>query len=235
MIDVFNSQAGRAVVQGGSPNKRKSPVSKSNRRHSNSEVSKLLLNHDSDNGNADGKFLTWQNERNNFLCMVPCVNKRDDTNDSGLCDIIVDTDENRNIKSKGKLTRRIVGTKSLQEGNEADDLLPENFGNQADLAEDARIDEKILRLKSHYERGFVADEKCDILRRMLTGFLSGLMFTKTKTRSKWRKRKSSDDLYREASMVLGIPCEMTDSCRCLECQVGIYNMYIWNIHLFCFR
>jgi hypothetical protein len=47
----------------------------------------------------------------------------------------------------------------------------------------------------------------------------------SKTRRKER-RKSSTELYREAAALLGLTCNMNDSCRCIECQVRVlYNSY----------
>lgn len=34
-----------------------------------------------------------------------------------------------------------------------------------------------------------------------------------------RQRKSSAELYKEAVEILGLTCSLTDSCRCLDCQV----------------
>lgn len=34
-----------------------------------------------------------------------------------------------------------------------------------------------------------------------------------------RQRKSSAELYKEAAEILGLTCSMTDSCRCIDCQV----------------
>ncbi|CAB3367433.1 Hypothetical predicted protein [Cloeon dipterum] len=33
------------------------------------------------------------------------------------------------------------------------------------------------------------------------------------------KRRSSTELYREAAAIWGLTCRMSDSCRCLDCQV----------------
>ena len=32
-------------------------------------------------------------------------------------------------------------------------------------------------------------------------------------------QKSSKELYREAAQMLGMSCEFTENCRCLDCQV----------------
>lgn len=32
-------------------------------------------------------------------------------------------------------------------------------------------------------------------------------------------QKSSKELYREAAQMLGMTCEFTENCRCLDCQV----------------
>lgn len=34
-----------------------------------------------------------------------------------------------------------------------------------------------------------------------------------------RRRKSSTELYKEAVEILGLTCSLTDSCRCIDCQV----------------
>lgn len=34
-----------------------------------------------------------------------------------------------------------------------------------------------------------------------------------------RRRKSSAELYKEAVEILGLTCSLTDSCRCIDCQV----------------
>lgn len=34
-----------------------------------------------------------------------------------------------------------------------------------------------------------------------------------------RQRKSSAELYKEAVEILGLTCSLTDSCRCIDCQV----------------
>jgi hypothetical protein len=40
------------------------------------------------------------------------------------------------------------------------------------------------------------------------------------------RRKSSTELYREAAALLGLTCSMSDSCRCIECQVMLlYNSF----------
>lgn len=36
---------------------------------------------------------------------------------------------------------------------------------------------------------------------------------------KLSKTKSSKELYREAAQMLGMSCEFTENCRCLDCQV----------------
>lgn len=40
--------------------------------------------------------------------------------------------------------------------------------------------------------------------------------------SRWRRQnqKSSSELYREAAQMLGLSCTLSDSCRCLDCQVS---------------
>lgn len=88
--------------------------------------------------------------------------------------------------------------------------------------EEVRISDKVHSRSADNnlakERRF-SDEKCDILRRIVSGFLGGWTTRSVVDIARWRKRKSSEELYREASLALGIPCELTDSCRCLECQV----------------
>lgn len=88
--------------------------------------------------------------------------------------------------------------------------------------EEVRISDKVHSRSTDRnlakERRF-SDEKCDILRRIVSGFLGGWSTGSVVDIARWRKRKSSEELYREASLALGIPCELTDSCRCLECQV----------------
>lgn len=217
VVDVFNSPAGRAVISNCSPAKMRSPVFKTNKRSGNADVTKFLLNQDNfDNGvKFEEKVVIFEEDecRSKIRQSSDCWQSPDLRDRLSQDDSNCDESRNNNVG----LTRRLVTFKNedVDRGEvvvEADD----------DDDEDARINEKILRLKNHYERGFVADEKCDILKRMLTGFLSGWIFAKSSSSGgKWRKRKSSDDLYREASMALGIPCEMTDSCRCLDCQVHI--------------
>lgn len=36
-----------------------------------------------------------------------------------------------------------------------------------------------------------------------------------------RQRKSSAELYKEAVEILGLTCSLTDSCRCIDCQVSL--------------
>lgn len=197
MINIFNSE----VLN----NNTQTPTLATNhRRQSNADIANIL------NYQKPQPYRYGGNEKYNVpddKCPQIEIDIEDDI-ESSL------TDENRNLKTTARLTRRLVnGNNDESEGNLSDDCFDE----------DARIDDKILRLKN-YEKGFGADEKCDILKKMFTGFLSGILFPKnTSVRPKWRKRKSSDDLYREASMALGIPCEMTDSCRCLDCQVRTYS------------
>lgn len=38
-----------------------------------------------------------------------------------------------------------------------------------------------------------------------------------------RRRKSSAELYKEAVEILGLTCSLTDSCRCIDCQVIIHE------------
>jgi hypothetical protein len=56
----------------------------------------------------------------------------------------------------------------------------------------------------------------------------------SKNRRKER-RKSSSELYREAAALLGLTCSMSDSCRCIECQVIVYNLNARSrpLNLFC--
>ena len=35
-----------------------------------------------------------------------------------------------------------------------------------------------------------------------------------------RQRKSSTELYKEAVEILGLTCTLSDSCRCIDCQVN---------------
>ncbi|KAJ6644130.1 hypothetical protein Bhyg_09096 [Pseudolycoriella hygida] len=44
--------------------------------------------------------------------------------------------------------------------------------------------------------------------------------------SLWRRqsKKSSSELYREAAQMLGLSCTLSDSCRCLDCQVRTLNI-----------
>lgn len=59
-----------------------------------------------------------------------------------------------------------------------------------------------------------------------------------------RQRKSSTELYKEAVEILGLTCTLSDSCRCIDCQVivdvalasfkeiigyAMYHLYILNI------
>lgn len=41
-------------------------------------------------------------------------------------------------------------------------------------------------------------------------------------------RKSSLDLYEEAATILGLTCSQTDSCKCIECQVGCTSRNLRN-------
>lgn len=56
--------------------------------------------------------------------------------------------------------------------------------------------------------------------------------------SRWRKQnqKSTTELYREAAQMLGLSCTLSDSCRCLDCQVFYLQNYIiingWTIRLY---
>lgn len=46
-----------------------------------------------------------------------------------------------------------------------------------------------------------------------------------------RRRKSSAELYKEAVEILGLTCSLTDSCRCIDCQVIILRLmlnHIWQ-------
>ena len=40
-----------------------------------------------------------------------------------------------------------------------------------------------------------------------------------------RQRKNSDELYKEAVEILGLTCTLSDSCRCIDCQVGMVQFY----------
>ncbi|XP_077289394.1 uncharacterized protein LOC143913454 [Arctopsyche grandis] len=221
VVDVFNSPAGRAVISNCSPAKMRSPVFKTSKRSANTDVTKFLLGQDNfDNGNncvSAVKFeekvvIFEEDESRSKIQQNDCWQSPDLQDRLSQGDSKCDESRNNNVG----LTRRIVTFKN-EDVDRGATVVEEDD-------EDARINEKILRLKNHYERGFVADEKCDILKRMLTGFLSGWIFAKSSSSGgKWRKRKSSDDLYREASMALGIPCEMTDSCRCLDCQCNYFD------------
>lgn len=44
--------------------------------------------------------------------------------------------------------------------------------------------------------------------------------------SRWRRgnQKSSSEVYREAAQMLGLSCTLCDSCRCLDCQVGLREL-----------
>lgn len=203
-MDVFNSPAGRAVISNCSPTRMRHPVFPKPAK----DVTKLLLDHHNNNHKMkyEEKVLVYEEDESRQTRTRKTQHWEQST--ERLTDDPTDDGRNNN----GRLTRRIVTFKN------ANNEVGEKTATVDIGDDDARINEKILRLKNHYERGFVADEKCDILKRMLTGFLSGWLFAKSSS-GKWRKRKSSDDLYREASMALGIPCEMTDSCRCLDCQV----------------
>lgn len=44
-----------------------------------------------------------------------------------------------------------------------------------------------------------------------------------------RRRKSSAELYKEAVEILGLTCSLTDSCRCIDCQVIILRL-MFNIY-----
>jgi len=52
----------------------------------------------------------------------------------------------------------------------------------------------------------------------------GLLVSKSRRKE---RRKSSTELYREAAALLGLTCSMSDSCRCIECQVIVYYS---NVH-----
>lgn len=47
-------------------------------------------------------------------------------------------------------------------------------------------------------------------------FISFLFFSQKLCKT---NQKSSKELYREAAEMLGISCEFTENCRCLDCQV----------------
>lgn len=44
-----------------------------------------------------------------------------------------------------------------------------------------------------------------------------------------RTRKTSEELYKEAVEILGLTCSLTDSCRCLDCQV-LYTYWIKHVY-----
>lgn len=51
-----------------------------------------------------------------------------------------------------------------------------------------------------------------------------------------RRRKSSTELYKEAVDILGLTCSLTDSCRCIDCQVmGNYRATHTLLYLNCLR
>lgn len=50
-----------------------------------------------------------------------------------------------------------------------------------------------------------------------------------------RQRKSSAELYKEAVEILGLTCSLTDSCRCIDCQVIIQLAYATHLVLFQFN
>lgn len=41
-----------------------------------------------------------------------------------------------------------------------------------------------------------------------------------------RQRKSSAELYKEAVEILGLTCSLTDSCRCIDCQVILPPVFL---------
>lgn len=41
----------------------------------------------------------------------------------------------------------------------------------------------------------------------------------------WRPKTSTADLYRDAVQILGMSCTLSDSCRCLDCQVRIFFFF----------
>jgi Domain of unknown function (DUF4802) len=51
-------------------------------------------------------------------------------------------------------------------------------------------------------------------------FLSFLIFISRSSQKLQTKQKSSNKLYCEAAQMLGMSCEFTENCRCLDCQVS---------------
>lgn len=148
-----------------------------------------------------------------------------DFNDSNLTDEVKKGDIDRGTNA-GIIRRSINGkvansSKDKKEQLERAKSLEEEQDKKKRL-EEVRISDKVhsrsVDKNLAKERRF-SDEKCDILRRIVSGFLGGWTTGSVVDIARWRKRKSSEELYREASLALGIPCELTDSCRCLECQV----------------
>jgi Domain of unknown function (DUF4802) len=43
------------------------------------------------------------------------------------------------------------------------------------------------------------------------------------------KRRSSTELYREAAAIWGLTCRMSDSCRCLDCQVIFFSYLLLSV------
>ena len=41
-----------------------------------------------------------------------------------------------------------------------------------------------------------------------------------------RQRKSSAELYKEAVEILGLTCSLSDSCRCIDCQVKCNSFFL---------
>lgn len=74
---------------------------------------------------------------------------------------------------------------------------------------------------------------------MFSSFYTHFPISMCSSISRWRRgnQKSSSELYREAAQMLGLSCTLSDSCRCLDCQVYCVCWVYRNkqTHVLCIR
>lgn len=78
---------------------------------------------------------------------------------------------------------------------------------------------------------------CAYMKKLCSPCQSNKLCTFFSSKTWWRQ-KSSTDLYRDAVQILGMSCTLSDSCRCLDCQVAshaeryVYRVSFWDVGRF---